>query len=260
MKKLVPVLVIAMVLALAFTVAANAEAWTPQTDGLYDFTFDLGADKTGTMYGMVVIEAADDAAAFTLNEDNIRYIDQVTANGNTLSFTDVGPMDLQDGGKYYVYIGGGDYTAATKIGTLSETGTTPEPPVTQTFTVTFVADDTTVDTITKNVGETVAATEFPAVPVKEGYTGAWNVTSDITSTTTVTAVYTAVGGGSNTKKGDIDGSGKVNSNDAIYLLECTFDDELPVHANTDVDGSGKTNSNDAIYLLEYTFDNSLELH
>ncbi len=189
MKKLVSVMVIAMMLALAFTVAANAEVWTPQTDGLYDFTFTSNEVQADAMYGMVVIEAATEPAEFELTQDNIRYIDQVTANGSTLSFTDVGPMDLQDNGTYYVYIGGEGYTKATKIGTLSETGATPEPPATQTFTVTFVADGVTVREITKNVGETVLTTEFPEVPAKTGFTGKWNVTTDITETATVTAVY-----------------------------------------------------------------------
>ena len=126
MKKLVPVLVIAIVLALAFTVAVSAASdnvYDKQADGLYDIEFDLGADRTGYMYGMVVVEAVE-TDAFELTDDNIRYIDQITANGNTLSFTDVGPMPLKDGGNYYVYIGGEGYDAAERIGTLSVTGTT----------------------------------------------------------------------------------------------------------------------------------------
>ncbi|WP_337399215.1 hypothetical protein [Congzhengia sp.] len=70
---------------------------------------------------------------------------------------------------------------------------TPKPA--EKFTVTFVADGVTVDTITKNVGETVAVSEFPEVPAKAGFTGAWDVKEDITTTTTVNAVYTPISTG-----------------------------------------------------------------
>ena len=67
-----------------------------------------------------------------------------------------------------------------------------EPTTSDTFTVTFVADGKTVDTITKKVGETVSVSEFPDVPEKPGYTGRWEITTDITETTTVNAIYTPV--------------------------------------------------------------------
>ena len=70
---------------------------------------------------------------------------------------------------------------------------TPKPA--EKFTVTFVADGVTVDTITKNVGEKVAVSEFPEVPSKAGFTGAWDVKEDITTTTTVNAVYTPISTG-----------------------------------------------------------------
>ena len=69
---------------------------------------------------------------------------------------------------------------------------TPKP--VEQFTVTFVADGVTVNTITKNVGEKVAVSEFPEVPSKAGFTGAWDVKEDIT-TTTVNAVYTPISTG-----------------------------------------------------------------
>lgn len=70
---------------------------------------------------------------------------------------------------------------------------TPAP--VETFTVTFVADGVTVKEITKNAGETVTTAEFPAVPEKDGFIGVWDVTTDITTTTTVTARYTPVAAG-----------------------------------------------------------------
>ncbi|HRX14232.1 MAG TPA: InlB B-repeat-containing protein, partial [Eubacteriales bacterium] len=63
-----------------------------------------------------------------------------------------------------------------------------------TYDVTFVADGTTVSTLTVEEGEAVAASAFPTVPAKEGYVGVWNVTSiaAVTANTTVTAVYTKI--------------------------------------------------------------------
>ena len=62
------------------------------------------------------------------------------------------------------------------------------------FTVTFKNGTETVDTKTVDKGDTLPAAQFPAVPSKSGYTGAWDVTADITNITenkTVSAVYTA---------------------------------------------------------------------
>jgi hypothetical protein len=59
------------------------------------------------------------------------------------------------------------------------------------YTVTFVADGTTVGTA-KYTGENKSITE-PAVPEKEGYTGKWESYTLTTGDVTVNAVYTAEG-------------------------------------------------------------------
>ena len=54
-------------------------------------------------------------------------------------------------------------------------------------------------------------------------------------------------------KGEIDGNGIIDSDDAIHLLRNTlFPDDFSVVAEDDIDGSGEYNSDDAIYLLRYT--------
>ena len=54
-------------------------------------------------------------------------------------------------------------------------------------------------------------------------------------------------------KGEIDGNGIINSDDAIYLLRNTlFSNIYPVISEDDVDGNGTYNSDDAVYLLRYT--------
>ena len=73
--------------------------------------------------------------------------------------------------------------------------TYPKAEPVEQFTVTFVADGVTVKEITKNAGEKVLVSEFPAVPAKPGFTGAWDVTEDITVTKTVNAVYTPISTG-----------------------------------------------------------------
>ena len=54
-------------------------------------------------------------------------------------------------------------------------------------------------------------------------------------------------------KGEIDGNGKIESDDAIYILRNTlFAGLYPVVVEDDVDGNGKYDSDDAIHLLRYT--------
>ena len=57
------------------------------------------------------------------------------------------------------------------------------------FTVTWVADGKTIETETVEYGKN--ATKTPAVPAKEGHTGAWDKTAtNVKSDVTITAVYT----------------------------------------------------------------------
>ena len=61
------------------------------------------------------------------------------------------------------------------------------------YTVTFKADNTVVKTMTVEDGYTLKDSDYPAVPTKTGYTGAWvKYTSAIHSNVTVQAKYTAV--------------------------------------------------------------------
>ena len=124
MKKLFSSIIMVMMIALAFTLIASAENYTPDTDGLYNIEYAVTAED-GTQFGMVVIEATGDEA-FALDEATIRYIDQVGAEGGKIAFDAFAPMDLKNEGTYKVYIGGGDLNEATFIGTLGAT-TEPDP-------------------------------------------------------------------------------------------------------------------------------------
>ena len=58
------------------------------------------------------------------------------------------------------------------------------------YTVTFVADGTTVKTMTVADGYTLKTSDYPTVPAKSGYTGSWNkYTEAIHANITIEAVY-----------------------------------------------------------------------
>ena len=63
----------------------------------------------------------------------------------------------------------------------------------QTYKVTFVADGKTVKTMNVTEGYTLKDSDYPAVPEKAGYTGAWQrYTSPVQSNVTVSATYTKI--------------------------------------------------------------------
>ena len=63
----------------------------------------------------------------------------------------------------------------------------------QTYTVTFVADGKTVKTMSVTEGYTLKDSDYPAVPTKSGYSGAWKpYTAAIHNDITINAVYTAL--------------------------------------------------------------------
>ncbi len=56
-----------------------------------------------------------------------------------------------------------------------------------------------------------------------------------------------------TIRGDVNGDGKVNSADAVYLLRHTMrPTKYPINQSGDMNGDDKVNSADAVYLLRYT--------
>ncbi len=58
----------------------------------------------------------------------------------------------------------------------------------------------------------------------------------------------------NVLTGDLDSSGNVDENDALYLLYHTFfPNEYPLNQDCDFDDNGKTDEDDAMYILYYTF-------
>lgn len=63
----------------------------------------------------------------------------------------------------------------------------------QTYKVTFVADGKTVKTMSVTEGYTLKDSDYPAVPEKAGYTGAWQrYTAPVRSNVTVSATYTKI--------------------------------------------------------------------
>lgn len=121
--------------------------------------------------------------AALLNEGVTASVDPST-HAITLS----GPLEDGTYTAYYEVQNDDGTKSLLEIGelTLGEEETT-EP---VTYTVTFVADGVTVAAVTYAAGET--SIEEPAVPAKDGYTGAWEPYTLNDTNIMVNAVYTAI--------------------------------------------------------------------
>lgn len=87
------------------------------------------------------------------------------------------------------------------------------------YSVTFIADGNTADVKYLTKSGTLAAADFPAVPVKSGYTGVWSVTEDIVnpvSNIIVTANYTPV---TYSISYELDGGENDSANPVSYTVE-----------------------------------------
>ena len=91
------------------------------------------------------------------------------------------------------------------------------PSIYQNITLTFMADDRLVTTVTLSYGESFDPTKLPKVPEKKGYAGKWEDfnTSSLTFDQTINAVYTEY-------LSTLESSEKDDTGKALALVEGTF--------------------------------------
>ncbi len=233
MKKMFTAIVVIMMVALAFTVVASAaENYTANDAGLYEISVDssvIGTVDEGTQYGMVVVEATGDEA-FALNQATIRYIDQTGVASGTITFEAFAPMDLVSNGTYKVYIGGGDLTEATYIGTLKTEEAVP--------TLTSITLNPTAATL--KVGEEVTITATANDGLTPTYT--WE-TSAPGVATVEDGVVTAVGEGTATIT--------VSSGSVTATATITVEKEATTILYGDVNNDGGVKNSDVLLLKKY---------
>ena len=243
--------------------------WT-LNNGTYSVQVD-GLTK-GNRYGLLAIKA--DAVLATVSDTDIMYIDQATATGEsgTITFNGSGngflpkdPLALDAAG-YKLYIGGYEDGSATQIGVLAapqsvHAESVAITPATLTLllqegkevkgqlTATMTPSDA-VDTITWTV---TAGSDYVSVDAEGVVTAKAKGEATITATTsngkTATCTVTVTDG----IPGDMDGSGVLNTDDAIHLgfhvafknIDATL---YPISLDGDVNSDGVLNTDDAIYL------------
>ena len=117
--------------------------------------------------------------------------------------------------------------------------------------VSYVADGMEVRSFLVKNGEML--TEIPAVPTKEGFSGAWDIDLSgvaIKQSYVVTAVYTTA-----ILYGDANCDGSITSADAAYVLRYSVKLSVMTEQgllNADVDGKAGVTTADAAAILRYT--------
>lgn len=218
-----------------------------------NYTFKVKAVGDGITYSDSVWSAASAANAHTAS-----YMVRLTPGaGYTLEAATGSQTPVAEGGSFsftltvadsyntsapVVKANGVDLTADSQEGnvytyTLSnilETKTiTVSGIIKNTFIVSFVADEVTVDEKKVEYGGTLLRRNFPNVPAKTGYTGVWDQTTNITNVTdnvVVTAVYTG-----NTYDVTFDANGGSVVPETVEVTYGQPYGELPTPTHSDTD-------------------------
>lgn len=162
---------------------------------------------------------ADDIAiepVYTLNTYTVTYVDEQGETIKAIDFTIFSTLN-EVLAQAPAIPDKAHYTGVWEQYTLTSANIQVEPVYTAiTYTVIFVADEQLVDSFSYTVETDLNTFVEPAVPQKEGYTGAWE-SYDLTDyeSMTVNAVYTA---DVVYLYGDADCNGSVDAADAAYIL------------------------------------------
>lgn len=200
-------------------------------------TCNFSVSKTRMTNAGVTVDndtGAIDGLWLSMNTD-----DAVDENAPSVAVTQVVPVTgvTLNKGNLGLVVGGAETLTATLT------------PSDATSTVTWVSSDTDVATVDTN-GKVTAVAEGSATITAFVDANDNGVLDDgevsATCAVTVEAAPSVI-------KGDIDGNGTVDSDDAIYLLKHTLlPNKYPIVGDGDVDGDGAVDSDDAIYLLKHT--------
>lgn len=284
MKKTIFTFVMAAILLCSMAVCASAlEDYTATKDAndnySYTVTYNVGAANKGEMYGMVAVTGVTNTDEPVINESNIVYIDQATADeAGNITFTKFAPMGKTPAETGYaeslVCIGGKGLDGATAIGTLKavttgggdEGGDDPAPTTykvsgTITDTVTGTKKDTkisfvsTAGTTEKTVAGAgafeveVAPGTYDIVFTKDGYLTKTFEDVVVADAVVIKDSATATDVALNALAGDVFVDGGIGSADLGCLLGDFFKTSGLTYAGSDIDADGAVGSADLGHLL-----------
>lgn len=276
MKKTIFTFVMAAILLCSMAVCASAlEDYTATKDAndnySYTITYNVGAANKGEMYGMVAVTGVTNTDEPVINESNIVYIDQATADeAGNITFTKFAPMGKTPAETGYaeslVCIGGKGLDGATAIGTLKavttgggdEGGDDPAP---TTYKITGTVKDTkskalATITVKNDTAEKTATADATGAYSIDVDAGTYSVIISKPGYCTFTYTNVVVDGAKTLKEadisklvGDVNDTNEVNGEDLTNLLSDFPKDSSSWRYTSDVNASGEVNGEDLTTLL-----------